>query len=219
VPSPGFSSTARAQAREILSRPPYKKGPDRTPRPLAGIFHALGDALHAVLARPGLWVYHHLLVPLGHGFAVSFGGWWPIVAGLLAVGAGVALGILLVRRRSRIAARLPDAGVPVGRQDPIELDSGADAAEAVGDHETAVRLRFRAGILRLASKGILADPDARTDRQLRTIVASDTFGHLVDRHERIVYGRDRASADDSGAAKRGWPLVLSESAARESARR
>jgi len=209
--SSGFSSSARQQARDILAKPPYKTTPAHTPRPLAGVLHALGRALNAVLGGPARWLYHHLLLHIGHGFKVAFGGWWVVVVGVLAVGLGVTVGMVLIRRRARISAREVISG-PFGRavEDPDELDRRATTAEDSGDHETAVRLRFRAGLLRLQRRGVIVDQDAQTDRQLAARLRSPTFDTLAGRHELIVYARDPATELDCAAARAGWPRVLVE---------
>jgi len=210
--SSGFSSTARRQANEILSKAPYRKSPGHTPRPLAGVFHALGSALHAVIGRPAEWLYHHLLLHIGHGFTMAFGGWWELVLGAMAVALGVFVGVLIVRRRTRVSARLTTTGsMRTSVEDPDDIERRAADAESAGDHEAAVRLRFRAGLVRLGRKGIVVNQDALTGRQLSSVLHSPTFDTLARRHERIVYAGDRATAVDSTAARQSWPQVLVDS--------
>jgi hypothetical protein len=178
---------------------------------LAGLFHALGRGLNAVFGRPARWLYHHLLLHIGHGFKVAFGGWWVVVVGAMAVGVGVAVGITLVRRRARIAARAAPAWVNLlDAESPDDIDLRAAAAEDAGDHETAVRLRFRAGLLRLQDRGILVGSDVQTDRQLSARLRSDTFNALAGRHEVIVFARDPATPADSASARTQWPRVFDE---------
>jgi hypothetical protein len=216
VPSPSFSSTARDQARDILSKAPYRTTATHTPRPLAGLFHALGRALNAAFGRPARWLYHHLLLHIGHGFTSTFGGWWIIVLGVLAVALGIAVGVQVVGRRTRVTARLSSTGSMVTDSvDPAALERSAAEAESSGDHETAVRLRFRAGLLRLQRGGVIAHPEAETDRQLAVVLHSPTFDTLSGRHERIVYAGDHATSTDAAEARTGWPQVLSEVRPRE----
>jgi hypothetical protein len=210
--SSSFSSTARRQANEILSKAPYRKSPGHTPRPLAGLFHALGRALHAVIGRPAEWLYHHPLLHIGHGFTTAFGGWWELVLGAMAVALGVVVGVLIARRRTRVSARLMASGAgPISVEDPDDIERRAAEAERGGDYEAAVRLRFRAGLLRLGRQGIVFNQDALTGRQLSSVLHSPTFDTLARRHERIVYAGDRATAVDSTAARQSWPQVLVES--------
>lgn len=210
--SSSFSSSACDQARHILSKAPFRKVPSHTPRPLAGVLHALGRALNAVLGRPARWLYRHLLVHIGHGFRSTLGGWWVVVLGVLAVGLGVAVGVLIVRRRARISAREPTTRTMAGdTDDPGEMERRAAVADSAGDHETAVRLRFRAGLLRLQRQGVIVNQDAQTDRQLSVTLRSSTFDILAGRHEMIVYAGDRATSDDAETARTQWPRVLVES--------
>jgi hypothetical protein len=215
--SSSFSSGARAQVHGILSKPPYTKAPAHTPRPLAGVLHALGRALNAAIGGPARWLYHHVLLHLGHGFRAAFGGWWEIVAAALAAAVGVTAAVLITRRRARVSSRTQASRKPVGvDEDPDELEGRAGVAEAAGDHETAVRLRFRAGLVRLQRAGIVANPGSRTDRQLSAVLGSRTFDALAGRHEAIVYAGDLATAADSATARDQWPRVHADAGSNRS---
>ena len=194
-----------------MSRAPYRKAPSHTPRPLAGVLHALGRALNATLGHPARWLYHHLLLHIGHGVKTAFGGWWVVVLGVVAVGFGVTVGVLIVRRRGRISAREQMSGSFGGAfDDPDEIERQASDAENAGDHETAVRLRFRAGLVRLHRRGIIVNEEAQTGRQLALSLHSPTFDALAGRLEMIVYARDAATAADAATARTDWPRVLDE---------
>jgi hypothetical protein len=215
--SSSFSSGARAQVHDILSRPPYTKAPSHTPRPLAGVLHALGRALNAVVGGPARWLYHHVLLHVGHGFEAAFGGWWEVVAAALAVAVGVTAALLIARRRARVSSRTQTDTTFVGvDEDPDDLEHRAEIAEAAGDHETAVRLRFRAGLARLQRAGIVANPGSRTDRQLSAVLGSRIFDALAGRHETIVYAGDLATEADSAAAREQWPRVQADAGANRS---
>lgn len=91
---------------------------------------------------------------------------------------------------------------------PDELESLAAIAEANGDFATAVRYRFRAGLLRLATRGaITLEPNLTTGR-LRRSLAEPTFERLSVRFDEIVYGDDTAMARDASDARDTWPRVL-----------
>jgi hypothetical protein len=176
------------------------------------VLHAIGRALNAALGAPARWVYRHLLVHIGHGFRSTFGGWWVVVVGTMAVALGAAVGVLIVRRRARISARETTARSPQGgTEDPDEIERRAAAAESAGDHETAVRLRFRAGLLRLQRRGVIVNQEAQTGRQLSVTLHSPTFDALAGRHEMIVYAGDHATPADAATARAEWPRVLDES--------
>lgn len=216
APLTGFGASARQEARRILAQPPYTTRPSRPFRPLAGVLHAIGRALDWLFGRPASWLYHHLLVHLGHGFSATFGNWWPLVLGAMALGAGALLGIGLVRRRTRVGPA-PPAGTEHAAdtdESAAELVQQADLAEAAGDHEQAVRLRFRAGLLQLEARGAIANRHVQTDRQLSRQLSSPTFARLAERHEEIVYAGDVANQSDAEAARAGWPRVLSEARGR-----
>ena len=167
--------------------------------------------MNAAFGRPARWLYHHALLHIGHGFTSAFGGWWVVVVGLLAVGFGMAVGVQIVRHRARISARPPSsASAEFVSDDPDVLEHRAADAEQAGDHQTALRLRFRAGLVRLQHRGVIAHPEAQTDRQLTAALHSPTFDALAGRHEKIVYARDDATSADAVAARTGWPRVLVE---------
>lgn len=179
---------------------------------MAGVFHALGRALNAAIGRPAKWFYHHALLHLGHGFRSVFGGWWLIVLGIAAVGIGVLAGVALVRRRARISPKeAPVKGSGGAAENPEEIERQASVSENAGDHETAVRLRFRAGLLRLQNKGVIANQGTQTTRHLSETLHSPIFDALADRHEVIVYAGDPATASDSDTARTQWPRLVRES--------
>src|SRR5262249_61242968 len=90
---------------------------------------------------------------------------------LAAVGAAVAAGTAVLVARGRAAG---DAGIGAGRgraprdesQDPGRLEREADAAEHRGDLDAAVRLRFRAGLLRLDRAGAISYRPSITSGQV-----------------------------------------------------
>jgi hypothetical protein len=209
--SSDYSSTARHQVEHILSKAPYRTTPSHTPRPLAGVIHAIGQAADWALGRPLRWIFHHLLVRIGHGFKFAFGGFWPVVLGILALGVGVLVAVLLIRRRGRISAEQgTDQSVGGTGEDAGVLERRAEEAEGRGDHETAVRLRFRAGLLRLKTRGVISEYTSQTRHQLSARLDSPTFDVLARRHEMIVYGREPATSSDATTARDSWPRVLAE---------
>jgi hypothetical protein len=205
-----YADEARHQAQQILLHPPFTTS-DHTPRPFAGVLHAIGHGLDVAFGPIWHWTVLHLFHPVGSGFSSAFGGWAPVVGIVLAVGLGVVLGWLLIRRRTRISSHANPA--TEGRTLPIDpgaLDEQARRAEADGDHERAVRLRFRAGLLRLERKKLIGNRDVTTNTQLSNSLHSPSFDSLARRHESIVYGGDPATSQDAATARERWPSVLDE---------
>ena len=142
--------------------------------------------------------------------ALGAGGW--VVALVLALGLGVFLAVLLVRRRSRIASRPTDKRSRTTDEVPIDLERAAEEAEANGENELAVRLRFKYGLARLEAGGIISDRFTTTSHQLRAILRSPVFDELASRHESITYAQAPASPHDVAAARDGWGRLLGEGA-------
>jgi hypothetical protein len=189
---------ARGKAADILDERRFHES--RVPRPLHGVLEWLGDKLR-LAARPLDWLAARLP-----------GGWitlWVAIAGLIvALAAWIAAG--LVRRRG---GRLLDAASArrTGRApDPDRLDRDAAAAESRGDLELALRLRFRAGLIRLARAEVIPGHEPLTSGQLRRLVSSRSFHRLSLDLDEVVYGDVPASAEQVGRARESWPHVLRE---------
>jgi hypothetical protein len=190
--------TARREAQHILNDGRFKSS--STPRPLRGPLKWIGDRLDTVFG------------PVGRFFAGLPGiVWWFLAAAVLAF---VVWMILRVRQR-RIAAapehgarRAPAAD---GRDDPDALERQADEAERAGDLQRAVRLRFRAGLLRLGDRGAIRYRPSVTTGEVRRTLRSSRFDGLAGTFEEVTYGGRTADPPDVDAARREWPHVLEES--------
>jgi hypothetical protein len=97
--------------------------------------------------------------------------------------------------------------------DPRELERLADEAERRGELERALRLRFRAGLLRLARIEAVPQPETLTSRQLVRLLGSEHFGLLARDLDEVVYGGRAASRTDVENARAGWPQVLARARA------
>ena len=187
---------AQEDARRILSGDRYQAR--EVPRPLEGVLRWLGDRL-----RDGAEPLGDLLSTPG-GVAVTVAAVL-LVTGLLAVGAA--------RRRTRshevVAARRRRSGRP----DPAALEAEADEAEEAGDLAAAVRLRFRAGVLRLEGAGAVPARADTTSRRLVEAVPSATLADLARTFDAVAYGGRRARPEDVAAARAGWPQVVAEARA------
>jgi hypothetical protein len=211
APDPGgFSGSSRREVHQILSQPQFQTKPQRSIDPLGGVITTLGRWISDVVDPPARWLLRHLVHPTGNWFHSVFGAWWPYVALAIAVVAGIAIGAVLAHRRQRpdvLAARRIGA---IEKQEPGDLEKLADEAEASGDLQRAVRLRFRAGVLRLEQFGALRQGSTRTNGEIRRTLRSPTFDSLAADLESIVYGGAAATAAHAVGARDGWPVVVKE---------
>ena len=150
--------------------------------------------------------------PFGQFFA-----WlWRNLAGrilivVLLAGAVIALVVLGGRRRSASAvARHHRDGLFAEDDDPAALEREATAAAARGDHSLAVRLRFRAGLVRLHRDKAVPIRPSMTTREIARTVRLRPFDELGRTFDRVTYGDEPASPVDDDAAREGWRQVLAE---------
>ena len=189
---------ARGEAADILDERRFHES--RVPRPLHGVLEWVGDKLR-FLAGPFNWL----------------AGWIPGGSTTLWIAIGAVVVALAVYVATRLAARrggrLLDARTArrTGRApDPDRLEREAGEAERRGDLELALRLRFRAGLVRLARAEVIPGHEPLTSRQLRRLVGSRSFDRLALDIDEVVYGEVPASAEQVGRARESWPHVLEE---------
>lgn len=202
VEPPTAATTAREDARRILEGRRYGRSP--VPRPFRGVLRRLGQWLRPVTGPLGrLWS------------AAADNAAVVLVASLAVLAASSVVTARLIRRRTSaglLRGRLRDA--PDRHDDPDELDRLADRAEAAGDLAWAVRLRFRAGLLRLHLAGAIVDRPALTTGELARHLPLPHLPALTSAFEEVAYGGRPATADDVEAARSDWPRVLDEAGRR-----
>jgi hypothetical protein len=188
---------ARRDARHILADRRFKSSP--TPRPLRGPLQWIGDRLRGMFE----W--------LGSAVTAVPGAVW-IALALVVVGAIAAMVAARLRGRTRTPAPAAPAFSKIDDavEDPDELERRADDAETSGDLDRAVRLRFRAGLLRLGGRGAIEYRPSVTTGEVRRVLGSATFEELARTFEGIAYGGRTAHPPDAEAARRDWPRVLEE---------
>ena len=187
-----------AQARHILEERRFHPG--SVPRPFRGLFRTVGRWLRPVSE------------PLGRAWSYVFSRAWS--TGLI----GAAVVLLAVLVSVRVIRRRSAAGVLRSRRDrwrgraddPEDLERRAADAERAGDLALAVRLRFRAGLLRLDRAGVVVDRPALTTGALTRQLPSTELRDLAVTFEEVAYGGRPASPDDVAAARAGWTRVLEE---------
>jgi hypothetical protein len=191
------AAQAREEARRILAERKYRGS--HIPRPFHGFLEWLGRRFGFV-GRAASWLSGHL----GGPFVL-----WVILAAVcVAIAAFVA--IRLARRRTRHIPRFDGATHGARSMDPRELERLAEEAERRGDLEIALRLRFRAGLLRLGRAQAVPLRPSLTTREARRALRSTRFDRLARDFDEVVYGRRAPRADDVANARSEWPLVLEE---------
>lgn len=206
---------ARDDVRAILRGAPYRRADRQPPRPLDGVLSWLDDRL-----RPVGRFFGRIFAPVGRALASvwrSTFGLLPFPVALAIVGAllvAVLIAVARVLQRRAAPARATGAG---GAHDsggivsPEQLEEQADAAERAGRLDEAVRLRFRAGLLRLERDAhAIRNRPGLTTREVRVRLASDRFEHVADTFEAVAYGGRDAEPDDTDDARTEWPRIVTE---------
>ena len=192
---------ARNSARHILSGRQFRAS--STPRPLRNQLNWLGDRLHGITD----W--------FGRVFS-DIPGLLLFVIGLLIVAVAVAFIVSKVRARrgSPDARQRTRRAVGEDSEDPDELERAAGAAERDGRLDDALRLRFRAGLLRLGDRGAIRYRPSVTTNEVRRALGSDSFDELARTFEAVAYGGRDAGTPDLETARREWPRVVASAGKR-----
>ena len=188
---------AGALARDILSERRFRG--TALPQPLRRPLEALADRLRD-LGKP----LRALVDALPGEGSIE----WVILALLVAV-ASTFVALRLARRRARLPAASQD-GVPVARADPGRLESEAATAEARGDLERALRLRFAAGLMRLDSRRAIVLSPSLTTGEVARRLASREFDRLAAIFDEVVYGKRPPTGNDVDQTRASWDRVLAE---------
>ena len=96
--------------------------------------------------------------------------------------------------------------------DPAALEREAAEAEEGGDFELALRLRFRAGLIRLGREDRLPLRDSLTSGQAADLLHLDDFDALAHDFDEVVYGRRPPAREDVARAREEWARVLARGA-------
>jgi hypothetical protein len=188
---------AREQARHILHERRFRG--TALPRPFHGLFSWLARHLH-FLAR----AWHWLGVQVGGATVL-----W-VILGALVLAAAMWAGSRLAARRTEVEATGLGRHGRGRREDPAELERLADEAERRRDLEAALRLRFRAGLLRLGrAQALPLRPSLRT-REARRALRNPRFDRLARDFDEVVYGRRAPRPADVETARSEWPELLDE---------
>lgn len=193
---PTRAFAASREARRILTEGRFRGS--RLPRPFHGALVWLGARL-SPLGKPFTWLARR----------VPGGAWtlWLVLAGLIVFASAAVASRTARRRGASLLAR--DEHARGGRgEDPARLEREADAAEAAGDLDAAVRLRFRAGLLRLGRARVVPLRSSLTSGEARRLVRLPDFDRIAGTHDEVAYGGRQAQTEDAVDARERWPLVL-----------
>lgn len=186
----------RAEAREVLAESRFHE--TRVPGPFRGIFDWIGDRLPDIEV-PLDWIDD--LLPGGRNVV------W-IVLGALLAGAAWFVARRSLTARIRASAQEQRALVEARDEDPRALERRADAAEAAGALQEALRLRFRAGLLRLDERGVIDFRPSISTYEVRRAVRSEDFDALAATFDDVVYGGRPPATEDVAAARERWPAII-----------
>jgi hypothetical protein len=198
---PADADAARRAAAGILRESRFHN--PNVPRPLHGVLHDLGDLMSTI----GRAVTNAV-----DGVGSVFPGGTVAVWILLGVALLAAIGFLARRYSRRELLRESRRGAAArradGRERAANLEREAARAEQDGRFEEAVRLRFRAGLARLAEDGAIRTARSTPNAQLSRMLHSPDFDALAHRFDEIAYGASPADADDADDARRRWGEVV-----------
>ena len=194
VPVDLGADPARELARRELARAEYRAGEP------------------GLLDRVGRWLLDRADDALGAVAGVSPGG----VGGLLVVLLVIVLAVVLARRHfGRVARRAAAAG-PLFDRAPRTADShraAADAAEAAGRFDEAVRERMRALVRGLEERDLVEVRPGRTAGEATRAAAvavpsaASAVTEAARRFDETVYGGRSADADAATAVRRADDAV------------
>jgi len=190
---------AREEARRILAEDRFQE--TELPRPLRRPLEWLGDRLEPIGD-----LVERVLEPLPGETSLL---WLVLAAAVLLLAVWIATRLVLRHgppaQRLRVGTRAEEESA-----DAATLERLADAAERAGELERAVRLRFRAGILRLVERRQLDDPEIVTTGSLVRRHRSESFSAGARAFDEVVYGRRAPTPEDVRKVREGWQAVLAQ---------
>lgn len=195
---------ARRAAAEILRERRFRT--EKAPQPLRGVLTWLGDRVRP-LGRPFGWMLRQLNKILPGGGSVV---WIAVVLVVLFIAA--ALVLRFVRART-VQAKVAETAHGENRT-ATELERQADEAESSGRYGDAVRLRFRAGLRRLAEEHAVRIPEQRPNGELVRQLDDASFSALAARFDEIAYASSTGGITDVRSARDRWPTVIAAGVAK-----
>lgn len=126
----------------------------------------------------------------------------PVIMAILVGGMVIAVAVLATvnlgkRRARRVDERIRREHEAARGLDPVSLEQAAESAEARGDHAEALRLLFRAALIRMDRLGLIDLRPGTTSGTVASSLNSPEFDRVAARFDSVVYGGKPASADDT----------------------
>jgi hypothetical protein len=198
--TPAPSAGARDRALRNLAARRFE--PDAAPRPFRRPLEWLRAPVREAGEAIGRTV-EFLASPLPGGESTL----WLVLALLVCTAAAV-VATRLARGRAEVAGGHARRASRGPRLDPRRLEQEAADAERSGDLELALRLRFRAGLMRLGLAQVIPLRDSLTTGDVRRRLRQPEFDRLAAAFDEVVYGRRAPAQTDVEDARAGWPRVL-----------
>jgi Domain of unknown function (DUF4129) len=203
---PGFAAQARERAHAILSEKRFKPAPG-LPHPLRRFLRWLGGILHSVTGAVGRAIDSATgWLP---GGSLTF---WTAVA-LAVIGLGALAATRLGRRLAGRQLERSATRSRLDRLDPRRLEQEAAEAERRGEYERALRLLFRAGLLRLDRAEAIDFRESLTTGDVARRLRLPAFDSLGARFDEVAYGGEPALSGDLQTSREKWRAVLREARA------
>jgi hypothetical protein len=193
----GTPADDRRAAHDVLDDRRYEGS--SLPRPLEGPFAWIGDRVQPVID----WLNERGTSLPGGTTAL-----WTLLA-VLFILVSTTFTTMTIQRRALAIERARAAATP-DAEDPAALERAAEQAERDGEFERAVRLRFRAGLLRLDRRHVLVYRPSLTTGEVARTIDAPAFADVGTRFDEIAYGGRPAEREDAEASQRGWRDVLAE---------
>lgn len=187
------AADAREEARRILAERRFHES--KAPQPFRGVLHWLGEQL-SLLGRPFAWFFE--LLP----------GWLAVVVAAAGVVLIAVVATRIVRSRGAVTVARRRALRTSSGEDPDALERAAAEAERRGELERALRLRFRAGLVRLGRVDAIPLRESLTSGEAARLLGNSTFDTLAAEFDEVVYGGRDARTEDLERARVGWADVL-----------
>ena len=188
---------ARRMARDILTDPRYH--PRRAPRPFAGFFRRLGELIVDPIVRFFRGIGD--VLP-----SVGSAPWLLLAAAVVIVAVVITVKLSSARGRQRFG--LARSAHDEDGLDPEELERRAEEAERRGDLDVALRLRFRAGLVRLDDAGVVRLRPGLTNSAVSRVLRSPRFDELAGDFDEVAYGGLPATAAQVATARTAWPTLV-----------